>query len=64
MWPKLTCLSLVKTIPDRENNFTQNKYNKMQKISAKKMCVFFCKKECKTANMGSSTVHLHGVDLI
>ena len=29
-----TCSSLVKTIPDGENNFTQNKYNK-QKISAK-----------------------------
>ena len=26
---------LVKIISDGENNFTQNKYNKLQKISAK-----------------------------
>ena len=30
-----TCSSLVKIISDGENNFTQNKYNKLQKISAK-----------------------------
>ena len=30
-----TCSSLVKIIPDGENNFSQNKYNKLQKISAK-----------------------------
>ena len=29
-----TCSSLVKIISDGENNFTQNKYNKLQKISA------------------------------
>ena len=53
-----TCSSLVKIISDGENNFTQNKYNKFQKISAKN--------KCKSANMGSSTVQLHGahVDLI
>ena len=51
-----TCSSFVKIIPDGENNFTQNKYNKLQKISAKN--------KCKSANMGSSTVHLHGVDLL
>ena len=51
-----TCSSLVKLISDGENNFTQNKYNKLQKISAKN--------KCKSANMGSSTVKLHGVDLI
>ena len=39
-----------------ENNFTQNKYNKLKKISAKN--------KCKSANIGSSTVQLHGVNLI
>ena len=58
-----TCLSLVKIIPDGENNFTQNKYNKLPKISAKNEC-FFAKHKCKSANMGSSSVQLHGVDLI
>ena len=56
------CSSLVKIISDGENNFTQ-KYNKLQKISAKNKC-FSAKNECKSANMGSSTVQLHGVDLI
>ena len=43
----------------------QNKYNKLQKISAKNLW-FFAKNKCKSAkfNMGSSTVQLHGVDLI
>ena len=58
-----TCSSLVKIVSDGENNFTQNRYNKLQKISAKNMC-FFVKNKCKSANMGSSTVQLHGVDLI
>ena len=48
-----TCLSLGKIISGGENNFKQNKYNKLQKISA-----FFEKNKCKRANMGSSTVHL------
>ena len=30
-----TCSSLVKIISNGENNFTQNKYNKLQKINAK-----------------------------
>ena len=30
-----TCSSLVKIISDVENNFTQNKYNKLQKVSNK-----------------------------
>ena len=51
-----TCSSLIKIISDGENNFRQNKYNKLQKISAKN--------KCKSANTGSSTVQLHGVDLI
>ena len=38
-----TCSSLVKIISDGENNFTQNKYNKLQKISAKNK-FSFCKK--------------------
>ena len=46
-----------------ENNFTQNKYNKLQKISAK-ISDFFSKNKCKSAHMGSSTVQLHGVDLV
>ena len=44
-----------KIISDGETNFTQHKYTKLRKIRAK----------CKSANMGSSsTVKLHGVDLI
>ena len=58
-----TCSSLVKIIPDRENNFTQHRYNKSQKISAQ-ISHFFANNKCKSANMGSSTVQLHGVDLI
>ena len=50
---------ISKFISDGENNFTQNKYNKLQKISA-----FFAQNMHKSANMGSSTVQLHGVDLI
>ena len=38
-----TCSSFVKIIPDGENNFKQNKYNKLQKINDKNKC-FFCKK--------------------
>ena len=47
-----------KIISDGETNFIQHKYNKLQKISAKN------KSQCKSANMGSSTVQLNGVDLI
>ena len=44
-----------------ESNFTQNKYNKLQKISAKNLWFF----ANISANMGpASTVQLHGVDLI
>ena len=59
-----TCSSLVKIISDGENNLTQNKFNKMQKISAKNKWFFVAKNKYKSANMGSSTVQLHGVDLI
>ena len=38
-----TCSSLVKIIPDGENNFTQNKYNKLPKIGAENMWVFWQK---------------------
>ena len=55
-----TCSLLVKIIPDGENNFTQNKYNKLQKINVN----FFFSHICKSANMGSSTVQLHVVCLI
>ena len=34
------CSSLVTIIPDENNNFTQNKYNKLQKINAKKKGFF------------------------
>ena len=48
-----------KIISDGETNFTQHEYNKLQKISDIKI-----RHKCKSANMGSSTVQLHGVDLI
>ena len=35
----------------------------MQKISAKSK-FFFAQNKCKSANMGSSAVQLHGVELI
>ena len=54
-----TCSSLVKIISDVENNFTQNKYSKLLKVSA-----LFAKTKRESANMGLSTVQLHGVDLI
>ena len=48
-----------KIISDGETNFTQHKYNKLQKIVLK------IRAKCKSANMGSSsTDKLHGVDLI
>ena len=41
---------------------------KISTISCRKemltICVFFGKNKCKSANMGSSTVQWHGVDLI
>ena len=58
------CSSLVKIISDGENNFTQNKDKKLKvKIRAKNLC-FFTKNKCKSSNMGSSAVQLHGVDLM
>ena len=39
-------------ISDGENNFTQNTYDKLQKISDKKSC-FWEKNKCKSANMGT-----------
>ena len=50
---------ISKMISEGENHCTQNKYNKLQKIRA-----FFAQNKCKSANMGSSTVQLHGADLI
>ena len=47
-----------KIISDGDTNFTEHKYNKFQKISAKKRA------EYKSANMGSSTVQLNCLDLI
>ena len=35
-----TCSPLLKIISDGDNNFTQNKYNKLQKISVKNKCFF------------------------
>ena len=37
-----TCSSLIKIIPDGENNFMQNKCNRLQKINTKKF--FFLQK--------------------
>ena len=45
---------ISKIISDGENNFTQNKCNKLQKISAKNKS-FFKQNKCKSANIGSST---------
>ena len=56
---RITSSSLVKIISDGENNFKQNKYNKLQKIVLK-ISAFFAKNKCKSANMVSSTVELHG----
>ena len=56
---------ISKIISNGENNYTQSKYNKLQKIRAKNLCFFLSKNKCKSA--GSSlvyTVQLHGVDLI
>ena len=53
---------ISKIISDGEINFTQNKYNKLQKISANNKC-FFAQNKCESANMGSSALQLHGVAL-
>ena len=42
-----TCSLLERIISDRENNFTQNNYNELQKISAKNFA-FFEKNKCKS----------------
>ena len=52
-----TCSSLVKMISDRVNNFLQNKCNKWMEYRNVLLIN-------KNAVMGSSAVHLHGVDLI
>ena len=56
---KKTCSSKVKRITDRENNFMQDKCNMWMKYIYRNIVP-----NHKNANMGSSTVHLHGVDLI
>ena len=55
--PMKICSSLVKMISDGVNNFMQNKCNKWMKY--RNLLLNY-----KNANMGSSTVHLHGVDPI
>ena len=45
-----------KIVSDGETKFTQHEYNKLKKIKIRA--------KCKSANRGSSTVQLHGVDLI
>ena len=52
-----TCSLLVKIISDGDNNFKQNKYDKLQKISV------FLQTISSKVQIGSSTVQLHGVDL-
>ena len=49
---------ISKIISVGENNFTQNEYNRVAKKE-----VLFPQNKCKSANTGSSTVQLHGVDL-
>ena len=49
-----TCSSLVKIISDGLNNFAQNKYSKLQKISAKNKRYFFAKNKCKYGIIYSS----------
>ena len=49
--------SSVKIISERVNNFMQNKSNKWMKFRN-------VLTNHKNSNMGSSTVHLHDVDLI
>ena len=54
----------MKIISDGENNFTQNKYNKLQKISGKNKSLF-AKKEAQKCKYGIIyTVQLHGADQI
>ena len=48
---------IIKMIPDGVNNFMQNKCNKRMKY--RNVLPYH-----KNANMGSSTVHLHVVDMI
>ena len=55
---------ICKNISDGENNFTQNKYNRVAKKWVLKISAFFNKISAKIEIMGSSTVQLHGVDLI
>ena len=56
---------ISKIISNGENNYTQSKYNKLQKISAKNLCFFPSKNKCKSARSSLVyTVQLHGVDLI
>ena len=50
---------ICKIISDVETNFTQHKYNKLQKISAKNKSLV---QKCKYVII--YTVQLHGVDLI
>ena len=50
-----TCSSLVKISSDGENNFTQNKNNKLQKKSAKNKCKVQIWDE-KSTHMG---LHMH-----
>ena len=52
-----TCSSLIKMISDRVNNFMQNKFYKWMEYRN-------ILPNHKNANMGLSTVNLHGVDLI
>ena len=52
-----TCKLVTKIISDGENNFKQNKCNKWMKYRN-------ILPNHKNVNMGSSAVHLHGVDLI
>ena len=58
-----TCSSLVKLFLTERTIFHKISTISWKKISTKNKC-FFAQNKCKSANMGSSTVQFHGVDLI
>ena len=58
-----TCSSLVKLFLTERIILHKISTIELQKISAK-ISAFFAQNKCKSANMGLSTIQLHGVDLI
>ena len=58
-----TCSSLVKLFLTERIILHKISTIELQKIRAKNNCLF-AQNMCKSANIGSSTVQLHGVNLI